>query len=160
MFRKAWIGLIWGVPWLAAAAPGTVSLPAELRTAPRAAAEVLRTLPAGTAVDIQHRSGGWYQVQVDQQQGWVRLAALRLPAAPAPDKAAATGLKFADLQKGAVDLQAVSALDAGAPDADDARDFAGRGGLEARGIGKAPRQSDQTDQTEQDDGDKDQGGPR
>lgn len=155
MFRTAWIGVLWGVPWLAAAAPGTVAQPAELRTAPRAAGTVLRRLAAGTAVELLHRDGGWYQVEVEHLQGWVRLAALRLRPLAAPDKPAAAALSAAELQKGNADLQAVAALDATAPSADDASDFAGRGGLEVKGVGRAPGPTaEQRDQPDHGDADK------
>ncbi|MBL6751907.1 MAG: SH3 domain-containing protein [Nevskia sp.] len=156
MIRKALGRALWGalcVPLAAAADAAYISQPTELRDAPAADGHVLQSLAAAAAVDIRRRQGGWYQVQVNQQTGWVRMSSLRLRApgeraglldggrALATQTVATTGvrgLSGEDLQKANPDLVAVAALDAGGVSAADARDFAAQGGLQARGPGTPP----------------------
>jgi len=145
MMRKT----VWALallPSLAAADPGYVAEATELRDGPYADGKVLQPLAAATAVEIQNRQGGWYQVQLGPQQGWVRMAALRLKAPgaraglleggreAATQTVATTGVRGfddRDLQAAAPNLPAVDGLEAYAATSADAGSFAAQAGLHA-----------------------------
>lgn len=146
MTRKLLWALLW-LPLLAAAEPGYVSDATDLRDGPYADAKTLQALPAAAPVEILGRQGGWYQVQVGQQQGWVRMSSLRLRApgaragvldggrAVATQTVATTGVRGfgkGELQNATPDVPAVDALEASAVAAADARAFAGQAGLQAK----------------------------
>lgn len=146
MKRKLLWAALW-LPLLAAADPGYVSDATELRDGPFVDGKVLQSLPAATAVEVLGRQGGWYQVKVDQQQGWVRMSALRLRApgaragvleggrAVATQSVATTGVRgfgSGELQSATPDVAAVDGLEVGAVAVADAQAFAGQGGLQAK----------------------------
>jgi hypothetical protein len=59
-------------PAVAASAMGTLSLPADMRTAPQG--DALAQLPAETPIHVLESRGGWTRVRVD---GWVPSSAVR-----------------------------------------------------------------------------------
>lgn len=139
------------LPLLAAADPGYVSEDTDLRDGPYADAKTVQPLPAATTVEIRARQGGWYQVQVGQQQGWVRMSSLRLRAPGAHagvldgGRGAATqsvattgvrGLNATQIQNAAPNLPAVDELEKSAVAAADARAYAADGGLKASDKGR------------------------
>jgi hypothetical protein len=143
--------LLWGaallLPLLAAADPGWVAEETDLRDGPYADAKTVQTLAADTTVEIRGRQGGWYQVQAGQQQGWVRMSALRLKAPGAragvleggrigaTQSVAATsvrGITDVQLQNASPNMPAVDKLEGGAVSVADARAYAAQGGLQAK----------------------------
>jgi Bacterial SH3 domain len=137
------------LPLLAGAEPGYVAETAQLRDGPNADAKLLQSLAAATAVDVLARQGGWYQVSLAGQQGWLRMSALRLhtPVARAGllegGRGAATqsvsntgvrGFGSSDLEAASPDLPAADALVPADPAG--ARSFAAAGGLQANTTGK------------------------
>lgn len=79
-----------------AAPPALVAVkPAVIRTAPVASAAPLRTLPVGSALQAKTGAsdGGWWEVEVDGQSGYVRAAEVGPPgsAPAAPVQVAAKG---------------------------------------------------------------------
>lgn len=146
MTRKLLLAVLW-LPSLAAAGPGYVSRATDLREAPYPDAKVSQPLAASTAVEIKSRQGGWYQVQIGQFQGWVRMAMLRLRAPSASaglldgGRSVATqtvvttgvrGLDDRDLQGAAPDLSAADGMDTYAANSAEARSFAAQAGLQAK----------------------------
>ncbi|MDR3415353.1 MAG: SH3 domain-containing protein [Nevskia sp.] len=142
--RLCWTLLL--LPSLAAAESGYVAEATDLRDGPYADGKVLQSLAAASTVQIKDRQGGWYQVQVDQQQGWVRMSALRLRAPgaraglleggreAATQSVATTGVRGfddRDLQKATPDVPAADGLDAYAATSADATGFAAKAGLQA-----------------------------
>lgn len=161
MLRRLLLPVLALLPMLAAAEPGYISDATELRATPFADGKVVQPLAAATAVDVRARQGGWYQVQVGAQQGWVRMSALRLRApgeraglleggrAVATQTVATTGvrgLSGEDLQKANPDLAAADGLDAAAVTAADARGFAAQAGLHANAGGQPARPAGQEEQ--------------
>lgn len=57
--------------------PGTLTRAEPLRAKPFADAAEVATLAAGTAVNIDARDGGWYQVSSGGKTGWVRMLSVR-----------------------------------------------------------------------------------
>src|SRR5581483_12140943 len=53
--------------------PGTTTRATELKDKPYVDAKTLATLPAGSAVTIVDRSGGWFEVDAGGRRGWLRL---------------------------------------------------------------------------------------
>lgn len=75
---------------LAIAAPGTVTKPSELRSAPALDASSKGKLASQAKVEIVSTKGGWVQVKTaDGSTGWLRL----LDVKPAESKSAGSGLK-------------------------------------------------------------------
>lgn len=63
----------------AAAESGQTLVAAELKSEPFLDANTLATLPAGSAVDIGKRQGGWLQVKPPgNAAGWVKMTAIKL----------------------------------------------------------------------------------
>ena len=145
--------LLLALPVLAATQTGTVTRTAELRSTPFADGKVLKTLPAGTSVEVLKRNGGWYQVKSAGQDGWVRMWLLRF-SGPAPGgnavkdtvaviqsgRSSATyttattgvrGLSEEDLAKAVPDPAAVQALEQLAVTPADAQGFARQASLKA-----------------------------
>jgi uncharacterized protein YgiM (DUF1202 family) len=60
---------------------GTVTKAADLRSTPFSDGQTLQVLPAGAAVEVLKRTGGWYQVTAGAADGWVRMWLLRFSAA-------------------------------------------------------------------------------
>lgn len=146
MKRLLWSAVLW-LPLLTAADPGYVAEDTDLRDGPYGDAKTLQSLPAQSAVEILGRHGGWYQVQAGEQQGWVRMSALRLKAPGAragvleggrigaTQSVAATsvrGITDVQLQNASPNLAAVDRLEAGAVSVADARAYAAQGGLQAK----------------------------
>ena len=72
------LGLALALAGPAAAEPGTVIKPTELRAQPLGSAEVLAKLAAQEAVEITARQGAWAGVTTGEgQQGWARILNLR-----------------------------------------------------------------------------------
>ena len=73
-----WLGLAGlMITGLAQAEPGQLLRDSELRAKPFGDAEIVTTLRAKDAVDIQSRQGAWAQIRVGEKSGWVRLLNLR-----------------------------------------------------------------------------------
>jgi hypothetical protein len=53
--------------------PATVARATALKAKPFLDAQTLASLPAGSAVTVLARDGGWYRVAAGGRQGWVRL---------------------------------------------------------------------------------------
>jgi len=58
--------------------PGYIKRDTSLYAEPFKDAEVLVSLPVNTGLSIIKRKGGWYQVNANDQTGWVRLVTVRL----------------------------------------------------------------------------------
>ena len=134
------------LPGLAAADPGYVSEATPLRDKPAADGAVMQQLPEASSVNVVARQGGWYQVQAGGQQGWVRMAALRLHAPGAApglldggrlaatqsvSSTAVRGFSAANLEAANPNPAAVDALESSAIAPDDARSFAAAANLQA-----------------------------
>ncbi len=61
----------------------TVLRDTELRHEPFSDAGITAQLKANNRLTVFKRQGGWYQVRHGEQQGWVRMSAIRLGEAPA-----------------------------------------------------------------------------
>ncbi|MBX6421668.1 MAG: SH3 domain-containing protein [Nevskia sp.] len=151
---KRWLIALLCGPLPVAAQTAYVNTATQLRATPNADAEVLRALEPGAAVEIRARQGGWEQVTVSSQNGWVRMSALQLHApgsAPgvleggrqfATQTVATTGVRGlgeGDLQNAVPDLAAADGLATYAATAEQARAFAGDAGLHAAAIPKEDR---------------------
>jgi hypothetical protein len=145
--KRILLGAVLSLPLLAAAESGYVAEATDLRDGPYADAKTVQQLPAAAAVEIRARQGGWYQVQSGEQQGWVRMSALRLKAPGAQvgmlqgGRAAATqsvattavrGFGKGELLAATPNLPAVDALENAAVSAADARSFAAQASLQAK----------------------------
>lgn len=71
--------------------PATVLRETELKDKPSVDAKTLRRLPAQTRLTLIERSGGWFKVERDGAQGWVRL--LHVSSQPAGSGSAARELE-------------------------------------------------------------------
>jgi uncharacterized protein YgiM (DUF1202 family) len=149
-----WLIALLGGPMVAAAQTAYVSTATPLRATPNADAEVLRTLEAGAAVEIQARQGGWQQIAASGQSGWVRMSVLQLRApGPAPgvleggrrfatQTMATTGVRGlgeSDLQNATPDLAAADRLADYAASEAQARAFAADAGLRAAALPQEDR---------------------
>lgn len=140
------------LPAVAAAQGGTTTRSAEMRSTPSADGALLRTLAAGTKVDVLKRIGGWYQVKAaDGAQGWVRMWLVRFSASSGAfgrdgvavlgsGRSGSTyttattgvrGLSEEELKNAQPNPAAVAALEQFAVAPDDARRFAGQASLKA-----------------------------
>lgn len=61
----------------ALAASSTLIRSQPLYASPSAASKALLTVPKGSQVEVQSRTGGWVQVSYQGHKGWVRLLSLR-----------------------------------------------------------------------------------
>ena len=68
----------------AAAENGTVIRADELKAMPFIDAATSAKLPANQPVNILNRKGGWVEVEVNGQTGWVRMLNVRLAAGSSP----------------------------------------------------------------------------
>ena len=74
------IALFLLAPALCLADPATLIRATDLKRAPASDAETVSQLPAGSAVDVLERQGGWTRVKAAAGEGWVRMLALRYEA--------------------------------------------------------------------------------
>jgi uncharacterized protein YgiM (DUF1202 family) len=65
------------VPSAAFAASSTLIRSQPLYASPSSASKALLTVPKGSQVEVQSRTGGWVQVTYQGHKGWVRLLSLR-----------------------------------------------------------------------------------
>lgn len=148
--KRLLFSLILGLPLIALADPGYVTEATELRDGPYADAKSVADLPDAATVEIRGRQGGWYQVQLGDKQGWVRMSSLRLRApgaragvleggrSVATQSVATTavrGMNAVQIQNAVPDIPAVDALENSAVTADAARGYAADGGLKAKAKG-------------------------
>lgn len=83
--------LLLAFPLLAAAEPATMVRATELKAQPATDAVTVVTLAENAAVDALERKGGWTRVRAGNEQGWVRMLALRF-GGPGAAKSGDSGL--------------------------------------------------------------------
>jgi uncharacterized protein YgiM (DUF1202 family) len=152
--RKALLlALALSLPVWAATQTGTTTRATELKSTPFADGKLVQNLPAGAAVDVIKRVGGWYQVKSNGTEGWVRMWTLRFStqaggadalkqnvAVLSSGRSGSTyttattgvrGLSEEELKNAVPDPAAVQALEKLAVLPTDAQDFAKKGSLVA-----------------------------
>lgn len=85
------LALLLFVPVLAVAEPATLIRATELKREPATDSTTVASLAENTAVETLERQGGWTRVKAGNDEGWVRMLALRFGGTTAP-KPGATGL--------------------------------------------------------------------
>ena len=141
------------------AAEKGVTLKADkLRAEPFADAKQVGTVGKGDAVTILDRKGGWYQVKASSTQGWIRMLSVRRGEAAKSNAAkdvavlstgragtgqvvsttGVRGLSEAELKSARFDEKELVKAESFAVSKNDARDFAQKGGLLARGFNYLP----------------------
>lgn len=148
------LGLALALAGPAAAEPGTVLKPTELRAQPLGSAEVLAKLAAQEAVEITARQGAWAGITTAAgQQGWVRVLNLRTASGEvnrggdgslaqafrtgSTSNDVSTGVKglgAEDLRNASPDEAEAAKLAGFAATPDEARAFAGEGRLERQDV--------------------------
>jgi hypothetical protein len=142
----------------AAGSEGITSRETELKTTPQLDGKTLRTLPPSTPLLIFERLGGWYQVNVAKDQGWVRMlhvsrkaesgkaatgselvavAAIATGREGVDNVAATTGIRGLNEEKlatAAPDMARLQVLDSYGVSRAEAEKFALRNGLSSRTI--------------------------
>lgn len=141
------------------AAPGGMIKDDDVRAAPNATAKVLTRAAKGSAVEVVARQGGWTQIRVGGQTGWVRVLSVRGTAeggASLSDAVALTqrrqgkvvavagvrGLNEEELKSARFDAGELVKLDRFAVSEADARQFARAGKLVARPVDYLPDPAD------------------
>ena len=148
------LGLALAFAGPAAAEPGTVLKPTELRAEPLGSADVLAQLAAQDAVEITARQGAWAGVTTAAgQQGWVRVLNLRTASGEvnrggdgslaqafrtgSTSNDVSTGVKglgAEELRNASPDEAEAAKLAGFAATADEARAFAGEANLEHHDV--------------------------
>ena len=129
----------------------------DLRDHPASEGKLLEVVPANSDLLVRERRGGWYHVVRGEQDGWVRLTAVRFATTTPSSSGGITaplaflrsgrsavqtgtvttgvrGLSEVDLANATPNPSAVSALDPHAVTPEDARAFAARIGLVATAV--------------------------
>ncbi|OOZ37617.1 hypothetical protein BOW51_01605 [Solemya velesiana gill symbiont] len=139
----------------------TVVRATELRDAPYRDAAVVAKLMSESSLMVVNRKGGWCQAQFGEQEGWVRMTALRFEAKGVESEStagedvsaafnflttgrsgytgvtAATGIRgldSADVMNATPNHKAVRDLDWFKADLEEAKQFAAEGGLVAKEV--------------------------
>lgn len=141
------------------AAPGGMIKDDDVRAAPNATAKVLTRAAKGSVVEVVARQGGWTQIRVGGQTGWVRVLSVRGTVgggASLSDAVALTqrrqgrvvavagvrGLNEEELKSARFDAGELAKLDRFAVNEADARQFARAGKLVARTVDYLPEPGD------------------
>lgn len=85
------LALLLFLPVLVLAEPATVIRATELKREPATDSATVASLAENTGVEALERKGGWTRVKAGNDEGWVRMLALRFGGTTAP-KPGATGL--------------------------------------------------------------------
>src|SRR5690606_1975063 len=88
--------ILTGLSVTAAAQSAMVIRETPLSAEPYAGAENKSALPGETRVEILERKGGWYRVKVpgSAQEGWVRMASIRLTERMVSERETGVGSMF------------------------------------------------------------------
>lgn len=148
------------LPALALAAEtGTALKDDTLRKEPYADSRSAGTLKRGDRVEILARKGAWLQIKARQSTGWVRLLSVKRGEAGEANEAAGVlglatgragtgqvvsttgvrGLNAEDLKSAKFNAEEVKQLEANTISAEQGRQFADAGGLQARKLDYLPR---------------------
>ena len=155
--------ILWLVIFMAVLAAPVCADPARtvqetvVRSAPETQAKQVAVLPAGTAVELKARQGGWYQVNVKKgQSGWLPLMAVRIEGGvPKHEKASGLGsllgtyrtgssgvtvatgvrgLDAVDLKNSQPNMEELQKIDKYSCSDAEARSYADKAGLHSRDI--------------------------